>query len=61
MAKAMSHLRKGLQLNDPGSLTELVHQREQRSGGKAAEFHIGKSEETRFHTVSDQWACFKAG
>ena len=40
--------------------TELVHQRAERNGGKI-ECHIEKCERTRFHNLSVQWACFKAG
>lgn len=53
--------RKGEFVTVMEKLTELVHQRELSNGGKA-ECHFGKREETRFHTVSVQWAaCFKAG
>ena len=39
---------------------ELLHQRAQSNGGKV-ECLIERCKGTRFHTLSVQWACFKAG
>ena len=49
----------GYQLNLVTEMTELVRQRAQRNGGKI-ESHIEKCEGIRLHTLSVQWACFKA-
>ena len=49
-----------LKPSELGLSTELVYQRAQ-SNGKKIEFHVERLEGTRFHTLSVQRACFKAG